>query len=124
MKKLSVLGIVVGAAVLSVAPVSIQPSPRNLVELSVNKAEALVYRRHHRRAYRQAYRSAYYGGYGYGVGSSYYGYGYPGYGYPGGGYYGGYNAGPGYLSYSGGVCPHLGMDWGKGILSGAPPLAC
>ena len=62
MKKLSVLGIVVGAALLSVAPVSIQPSPRNLVELSVNKAEALVYRRHYRRAYRRAYRSAYYGG--------------------------------------------------------------
>jgi hypothetical protein len=99
MKKLSVLGIVVGAALLSVAPVSIQPSPRNLVELSVNKAEALVYRRHYRRAYRRAYRSAYYGGYGYGV-------------YYGGGY------------YSGSVCPHLGMDWGKGILSGAPPLAC
>jgi hypothetical protein len=91
MKKLSVLGIVVGAALLSVAPVSIQPSPRNLVELSVNKAEALVYRRH----YRRAYRSAYYGGYGHGV-------------YYGGGY------------YSGSVCPHLGMDWGKG----APPLAC
>ena len=87
MKKLSLLGIVVGAALLSAAPVSIQPSPRNLVELSVNKAEALVYRRHYRRAYRRAYRSAYYGGYGYGVGS--YGYGYPGYGYPGyGGYYG------------------------------------
>ena len=120
MKTLSLLGIIVGAALLTAAPISIQPSSKSVVELSVNKAEALVYRRHYRRAYRRAYRSAYYAGYGYGVGSSYYGYGYPGYGYPGGGY----NAGPGYLSYSGGVCPHLGMDWGKGILSGAPPLAC
>jgi hypothetical protein len=88
MKKLRVLGIVVGAALLSVAPVSIQPSPRNMVELSVNKAEALVSRRHYRRAYRRAYRSAYYGGYGYGVGG--YGYGYGGYGYPGYGSYYGY----------------------------------
>ena len=87
MKKLSVLGIVVGAALLSVAPASIQPSSRNVVELSVNKAEALVYRRHYRRAYRRAYRNAYYGGHGYGYRG--YGYGYGGYGYPGyGGYYG------------------------------------
>jgi hypothetical protein len=87
MKKLSVLGIFVGAALLSVAPASIQPSSRNVVELSVNKAEALVYRRHYRRAYRRAYRNAYYGGHGYGYRG--YGYGYGGYGYPGyGGYYG------------------------------------
>jgi hypothetical protein len=96
MKKLSVLGIVIGAAVLSMVPVSIQPSPRNVVELSINKAEALVYRRHYRRAYRRAYRSAYYGGYGYGIGSSYYGYGYPGYG----GYYG-YGYPSSYYGYGG-----------------------
>jgi hypothetical protein len=100
MKKLSLLGIVVGAALLSVAPVSIQPSPRNVVELSVNKAEALVYRRHYRRAYRRAYRSAYYGGYGYGYG----GYGYPGYsGYYGYGSYG--------YGYPAAVAP-LGINWG------------
>jgi hypothetical protein len=49
MKKLTLLGIVVGGAVLCVAPFSIQPSPRGMVELSVNKAEAQYYRRHYRR---------------------------------------------------------------------------
>ena len=95
MKKLSLLGIIIGAALLTAAPVSIQPSPKSVVQLSLNKADARygVYRRH----YRQAYRRSYYG-YGYGVGSAYYGYGYPGYGgygYPGYAGYGGY----GYPSY-------------------------
>jgi hypothetical protein len=111
MKTLSLLGIIVGAALLTAAPISIQPSSKSVVELSVNKAEALVYRRHYRRAYRRAYRSAYYGGYGYGVGNSYYGYGYPGYSYPGGGYLGGYS-GYAYPSYYGAYAP-LGINWGN-----------
>jgi hypothetical protein len=99
MKKLSLLGIIFGAALLTAAPVSIQPSPKSVVQLSINKADARygVYRRHYRRAYRRAYRRSYYGS-GYGVGSPYYGYGYPGYGgygYPGYAGYGGY----GYPSY-------------------------
>jgi len=99
MKKLSLLGLIIGAALLTAAPVSIQPSPKSVVQLSLDKADARhgVYRRHYRRAYRRAYRRSYYG-YGYGVGSAYYGYGYPGYGgygYPGYAGYGGY----GYPSY-------------------------
>jgi hypothetical protein len=91
MKKLSVLGIIIGAAFLTAAPVSIQPSPKSVVELSLSKADARygAYRRTYRRAYRRAYRRSYYG-YGVGIGSGYYGYpGYGGYGYPGySGYYG------------------------------------
>jgi hypothetical protein len=95
MKKLSLLGIIIGAALLTAAPISIQPSPKSVVQLSLNKAHARygVYRRHYRRAYRRSYY-----GYGYGVGSAYYGYVYPGYGgygYPGYAGYGGY----GYPSY-------------------------
>jgi hypothetical protein len=70
MKKLSLLGIIIGAAFLTAAPVSIQPSPKSVVEISVNKADALVYRRHYRRAYRRSY-------YGYGYGGAYYGASYP-----------------------------------------------
>jgi hypothetical protein len=75
MTKLSILGIVVGAALLSVAPVSVQWTPKKVVGLYVDKAEARygVYRRTYRRAYRRAYRRSYYGGY--------YGYGYPAYSY-------------------------------------------
>jgi hypothetical protein len=78
MKKFCVLGIIIGAAFLTAAPVSIQPSPKSVVEISVNKADALVYRRHYRRAFRRSY-------YGYGYGGAYHGAGYPrlfGYGYP------------------------------------------
>jgi hypothetical protein len=72
MKKLTLFGIVVGAALLTAVPVSVQWTPQK-VGLYVDKADAQygVYRRHYRRAYRRAY----YGGY--------YGYGYP--------YYYGYN---------------------------------
>jgi hypothetical protein len=72
LKKLSLLGIVMGAALLTAAPVSLQPSPHSVVQLSLNKADAQYgsYRRQHRRAYR---RAPYYD-YGYGYG---YGYGYP-----------------------------------------------
>ena len=100
MTKLSLLGIVVGAALLTAAPVSIQPSPKGVVELSVNKADAGygVYRRHYRRAYRRSYFR-----YGYEVGSEYYGYKYPS-GYPIN--YHGY----GYSAYSVGYAP-LGINW-------------
>ena len=97
MKKLTLLGIVVGGAVLCVAPFSIQQSPRGMVELSVNKAEAQYYRRHYRRVYRRAYRRAYYGGY-YGYG------GYPAYSY-------GY---PAYYGYGYGYPPYVGLGIGFG----------
>jgi len=66
MKKLSVLGIIVGAALLSAAPFSLQWSQKN-VALSLDSADARVgrpltatsvagvNRRVHRRAYRRAY---------------------------------------------------------------------
>ena len=87
MNKPGVVGIVVGAALLTTAPVSIQLSPKSLVQLSVTKADAQygVDRRHYRRVYRKADRRAY-GGYGYQA----YSYGYPVYyyGYSRWGYYG------------------------------------
>src|SRR5262245_32100768 len=91
MKKLTLLGIVAGAALLSLAPVSVQWTPKK-AGLYVDKAEAQYYRRQYRRAYRRAYRSAYYSGYsGYGGGYGYpaYSYGYPGYSYGYGYPYGG-----------------------------------
>ena len=78
MKKLSVLWIIIGTALLTTAPISIQPSPKSVAEISVDKADAQVYRRHYRRAYRRSY-------YGYGYGGASYGAGYPrlfGYGPP------------------------------------------
>ena len=66
MKKLSMLGIVVGAALLSAAPFSLQWSQKN-VALSLDSADARVgrpltatsvagvNRRVHRRAYRRGY---------------------------------------------------------------------
>ena len=66
MKKLSMLGIIVGAALLSAAPFSLQWSQKN-VALSLDSADARVgrpltatsvagvNRRVHRRAYRRAY---------------------------------------------------------------------
>ena len=87
MNKPGVVGIVVGAALLTTAPVSIQPSPESLVQLSITKANAQhsVDRRHYRRVYRKTDRRAY-GGYGYQA----YSYGYPVYyyGYSRWGYYG------------------------------------
>jgi hypothetical protein len=69
MDKLSLIGIVVGAALLTTAPVSIHPSSKSLVQLSLSKAEAQygVDRRHYRRVYRRV--------------GAYYGYGYPAYSY-------------------------------------------
>jgi hypothetical protein len=72
LKKLDLIGIAIGAALLTAAPISVQPSPNGVVRLSLDKADAQygVYRRQYRRAYR---RAPYYD-YGYGYG---YGYGYP-----------------------------------------------
>jgi len=101
MTKLSMLGIIAGAALLTATPLSLQWSQKT-VALSVDSADARIGRPLtplsvagvHRRAYRRAYRGAVYGGVaGYGLGS--YGYGYPasgydsyssGYGYPASGY--------------------------------------
>ena len=91
MKKLSLLGILAGAALLTATPLSLQWSQKT-VALSVDSADARIGRPLtplsvagvHRRAYRRAYRSAVYGGVaGYGLGS-YSGYGYPAssYSYP------------------------------------------
>ena len=86
MKKLSILGIIGGAVLLTAAPFSLQWSQKN-VALSLDSADARIGRPLtplsvagvHRRAYRRAHRSAVYGGAAaYGVGS-YYGYGYPAY---------------------------------------------
>ena len=77
MKKLSLLGIVVGAALLTAAPISVRPSPNSVVQLSLDKADAQyrVYRRHYRRAYRPAPAPYYDYGYGYGPIFPYYSYG-------------------------------------------------
>jgi len=114
MKKLSALGIIGGAALLTAAPFSLQWSQKN-VALSLDTADARIGRPGtalsvagvHRRASRRAYRGAVYGGAAaaaaYGVGSYYGAYSYPGYssgsyGYPG--YSSGSYSYPGYGSGS------------------------
>ena len=79
MKKLGMLGIIGGAALLTVAPFSLQ-WPQDEVSLSRANAQTSI-AGVHRRAYRRTYRHAAYAaaaagvvGYGYG---SYYGYGWP-----------------------------------------------
>src|SRR5215470_2037455 len=89
MKKLSMLGIVGGAALSAAVPFSLQWSQEGsavpLLTLSHANAQYYgPYRRHVRRVYRRAYRRAYYG----------YPYSYGGYGVYGG--YGGYGAYGGY----------------------------
>ena len=76
LKKLSLLGIIIGAALLSAAPVSVQPSPNSVVQLSLDKADAQygVYRRQYRRAYRRAPSYDYGYAYGYPI-FPYYSYG-------------------------------------------------
>jgi hypothetical protein len=69
MKKLGMLGIIGGAALLTAAPFSLQWSQDEVSLL--NSANAGVHRKVYRRTYR---RAAYAAGYGYG---SYYGYGSP-----------------------------------------------
>jgi hypothetical protein len=113
MTKLSMLGIISGAALLTAVPFSLQWSQNN-VTLSLDSAEARigrpltatsiagVSRRVHRRAYRRAAVYAGAAGLGYGLYSGYgypassysysypaygYGYGYPAYGYGYGGVY-------------------------------------
>jgi hypothetical protein len=108
MKKLSLLGLVVGTALLAAAPVSIQPSPKSVVEVSLNKADARY--GDYRRPYRRPYRRSYYR-YGYEVGSEYY------YKYPSGfpiSYYG-----YGYSAYSAGYAP-LGIRDNWGAWDGLP----
>jgi hypothetical protein len=68
MKKGSIIGVIVGAAVLTAAPLSLQLSHGKNVALSVDRADARVGRPLtatsvagvHRRAHRRAYRRAYY----------------------------------------------------------------
>jgi hypothetical protein len=66
MKAWSVIGLLLGAAILATIPISPQVTPRGGVVLSVDQAQAIlghwrrVNRRVHRRAYRRGY---YYGGY-------------------------------------------------------------
>jgi hypothetical protein len=97
MKKLGMLGIIGGAALLTAAPFSLQWSQEN-VALSINSAEARI-AGVHRRVYRRTYRRAAYAaaaagvaGYGYG---SYYGYSSP--------YYSSYYVPRPYSSYYGPV---------------------
>jgi len=67
MKKLSILGIVVGAALLAATPFSLQWSQENNVAVSLDRADAKVGRPLtatsvagvHRRATRRAYRRGY-----------------------------------------------------------------
>jgi hypothetical protein len=90
MKKRSMFGIIVGAALLAAAPFSLHWSHEKNVALSLDRADARVGRPAtalsvagvHRRAYRRAYRGAAYGAAAaYGVGSYYGASGYPGYSY-------------------------------------------
>ena len=94
MKKLSMLGIIGGAALLTVAPFSLRWS-QGEISLSLSSANARVERPLHRKAYRRTYRraanaaaAAGVAGYGYG---SYYGYSSP--------YYYSYYAPQPYSSY-------------------------
>src|SRR5262249_19854174 len=99
MKKLSMLGILGGAALLAAVPFSFQWSQTNVGSsvplLTLSHAEAQYYygpyRRHVRRVYRRGYRRAYYG-YPY----SYWGYYNP---YSYGGYYRPYSYGGYYRPY-------------------------
>jgi len=94
MKKLGMLGIIGGAALLTVAPFSLQWS-QDEVSLSLNSVNARIIPGVHRRVYRRTYHPAAYAaaaagvaGYGYG---SYYGYSSP--------YYSSYYAPQPYSSY-------------------------
>jgi len=77
LKKLSLFGVIIGAGLLTAAPISVQPSSNSVVQLSLDKASAQyrVYRRHYRRAYRPAPVPYYDYGYGYGPIFPYYSYG-------------------------------------------------
>jgi hypothetical protein len=105
MKAWSVIGLLFAAMIFAMVPISPQVTPRG-VELSVDQAQAITFRRARvtaRRMDRRAYRRAAYavgaGAVGYGYGSYYGGYGYPAYSAPSAPYYG---TGYGYGSYYGG----------------------
>jgi hypothetical protein len=103
MTKLSKLGIIGGAALLTATLLSFQWSQNKLV-LSVDSADAQVYGYGYP-TYSYGYPAYSYGGYGYRYGGNYYpaysyggyGYGYPAYSY--GGYYRPALYGAGYLGY-------------------------
>ena len=104
MKKGTILGTIVGAALLAAAPFSLQWSQKT-VTLSLDSADARIGRpltpMSVAGVHRRAYRRAVYGAAAYGVGSYYGASGYPGYSYGSYGYpaygYGSYASGyPGY----------------------------
>ena len=104
MKKGTILGTIVGAALLAAAPFSLQWSQKS-VALSLDSADARIGRPltplSVAGVHRRAYRRAVYGAAAYGVGSYYGAYGYPGYSYSSYRYpaygYGSYSSGyPGY----------------------------
>jgi hypothetical protein len=105
MKAWSAIGLLFAATIFAMVPISPQVTPRG-VELSVDQAQAITYRRARvtaRRVGRRAYWGAAYAvgasAVGYGVGGYYGGYGYPAYSAPSAPYYG---TGYGYGSYYGG----------------------
>ena len=102
-KKGTILGTIVGAALLTAAPFSLQWSQKT-VALSLDSADARIGRPltplSVAGVHRRAYRRAVYGAAAYGVGSYYGASGYPGYGYGSYGSYG-YPA-YGYGSYASG----------------------
>jgi hypothetical protein len=128
MKAWSVIGLLFAATIFAMVPISPQVTPRG-VELSVDQAQAITYRRARvtaRRVGRRAYRGAAYavgaGAVGYGLGGYYGGYGYPAYsysapyatnygaGYGYGSYYGGYGY-PGYSTAPYNPGPSFGFGW-------------
>ena len=137
MKKLSVLSIMVGGALLAAVPLSPQWSAEKNLVLSLDRADARIGRPLtpgsiagvNRRVHRRAYRGAYYGAAAagaaaaYGVGSYYGSYGYPGYssgsyGYPayGSGYgYPAYGSGYGYPAYGAGGYYRPGVRAARGV---------
>jgi hypothetical protein len=109
MKKGTILGTIVGAALLATAPFSLQWSQKT-VTLSLDSADARIGRpltpMSVAGVHRRAYRRAAYGAAAYGVGSyygasGYSGYSYGRYGYPAYGY-GSYGSGYGYGPYASG----------------------
>jgi hypothetical protein len=128
MKKGTILGSLVGAALLTAAPFSLQWSQKT-VKLSLDSADARIGRPLtplsvagvHRRAYR---RAAYGTAAAVGVGSYYGASGYPGYsygryGYPSSGY-GSYYASAGYPGYNYGSYGYPSYGYGSYSASGYP----
>jgi hypothetical protein len=128
MKKGTILGSLVGAALLTAAPFSLQWSQKP-VKLSLDSADARIGRPLtplsvagvHRRAYR---RAAYGTAAAVGVGSYYGASGYPGYsygryGYPSSGY-GSYYASAGYPGYNYGSYGYPSYGYGSYSASGYP----